>query len=76
VDYLPADNLLYCDPNLKIKTGKTSTLLINPIANMKLFLDLRLTRNVKIFWNSKILKEKKKEEQTGIDRICIVGSGK
>jgi len=76
VDYLPADKLLYCDPNLKRKTGKTRVLLINPIAYMKLFLDLRLTRNVKIFWNSNTLKEKKKEEQTGTDRICIVGSGK
>jgi hypothetical protein len=75
VDYLPADNLLYCDPNLKSKTGKTRVLLINPIVYMKLFLDLRLTRNAKICWNSKILNEKKKEEQTGTDRICIVGSG-
>jgi len=76
VDYLPVDNLLYCDPNLKIKTGKTRVFSINPVAYMKLLLGLRLTRNVKIFRNAKRLKEKNKEEQTGNDRTCIVSSGK
>jgi hypothetical protein len=43
---------------------------------MELFFAIRLTRKVKNLRNATILKEKKKEEQTGPDKIYVVGSDK